>query len=288
MYEASAPGSIMLLGEHAVLHGYPAVVTAIDQQIKVQLIPRQDKKIIIRSALGEHQTQLDAINPVKPFDLVLTTIQQAPTQLHTGFELIIKSEFSDTVGLGSSAAVTVATVAVIHRYCGINLESELLFARAKEVILAVQGSGSAADVAASIFGLGGSILYRAEPFSIEKLPHQPAVSLIYCGYKTPTAEVIRLIDEKQQADEEKYNKLFAAIGQCAQQGADAIKQANWPQLGAIFNKQQDLMEALGVSDDTLNKIISHARAQTAVLGAKISGSGLGDCVVVLNDVCLFK
>jgi len=280
MIEVSVPGSAMLLGEHAVLHGYPAIVQALEQTITVRLNPRDDQVFAIHSELGVYQAPLDQIKVVAPFEFMLAALGYVQAKLDRGFELHVESQFSDKLGYGSSAAVTVATLSVIHRWLGIELAPLLLFTLAKKTILSVQGRGSGADVAGSVFG--GTVYYQVEPLLIDVLVHDPIISLIYSGYKTSTAEVIRLVDAKMAEFPDKYHRLFAAIGECAEQGRVAITEANWLRLGDIFNKQQGLMRELGVSDAVLDGIVSESLAKPDVLGAKISGSGLGDCVVTVN------
>jgi len=281
MIEVSVPGSAMLLGEHAVLHGYPAIVQALDQSITIRLIARDDQLFSIHSDLGVYQAPLDQIKVVAPFEFMLTALGYVQAKLDRGFELHVESQFSDKLGYGSSAAVTVATLSVIHRWLEIELAPLFLFKLAKKAILAVQGRGSGADVAGCVFG--GTVYYQLEPLLIEVLAHNPLIRLIYSGYKTSTAEVIRLVDEKMLESPDKYQRLFAAIGECAEQGKVAIAEANWVRLGDIFNKQQVLMRELGVSDPVLDGIVCESLAKPEVLGAKISGSGLGDCVVMVKS-----
>src|SRR5438045_3958935 len=74
LLRASAPGSLMLLGEYAVLHGQHALVCAIDKRMTVTLSPRDDKKILIESALGHYETTLSDLKLVSPFRFVLATL----------------------------------------------------------------------------------------------------------------------------------------------------------------------------------------------------------------------
>jgi mevalonate kinase len=63
----------------------------------------------------------------------------------------------------------------------------------------------------------------------------------------------------------------------------AIQEQDWLELGFLFNEQQKCMKSLGVSDDHLDSLIAELRAQPNILGAKISGSGLGDCVIGVSS-----
>ncbi|MCP4922759.1 MAG: GHMP kinase, partial [bacterium] len=116
MIKTSAPGSLMVMGEHAVLHGYPALVTAINKRLNIQLTLRHDRKIFIHSALGTYQGNLDALdlegNP--SFRFVLKTLDHFRLQLTNGLDILIESEIDSTKGLGSSAALVVALVSGLY------------------------------------------------------------------------------------------------------------------------------------------------------------------------------
>ena len=89
MPSASAPGSLMLLGEYAVLHRQHALVCAIDKRMHVTLTPRHDSNIIIESALGHYETTLMNLHPVQPFQFVLTALHSMRKYLRQGFHLHI-------------------------------------------------------------------------------------------------------------------------------------------------------------------------------------------------------
>ncbi len=74
------------------------------------------------------------------------------------------------------------------------------------------------------------------------------------------------------------------MGQTCEAGRSAVDSADWSQLGQLMNLYQGLMDALGVNDATLSEMIWRLRAQPGILGAKISGSGLGDCVLELGHM----
>lgn len=111
--KASAPGSLMLMGEHAVLRGQPAIVCAINKRMTIALTPRADRTVRLHSALGEHETTLDDLAPNESFRFVLGAIRACRADFQQGFELDIRSGMSHQMGLGSSAAVTVATLAAL-------------------------------------------------------------------------------------------------------------------------------------------------------------------------------
>jgi mevalonate kinase len=282
-YSSSAPGSLMLFGEHAVLHGMQALCCAVDQRIHVMLTPRQDRNIYLSSThLGQCKLSLDNLTIRAPFKFVLTAIERYRSQLPSGFDLNIHSEFSSSLGLGSSSAVTVATLGVLMQWLELSISPFELFSAAKEVIVAVQGIGSGADVAAAVFG--GVVAYRMQPVEIKTFASTPNIVLVYSGAKVPTRTVIQYVSQQQQADPERYQQLFNAIDVCATAAITALQEQNWQTFGELMNQHQTLQQALGVSTPLLDELITHLRQQPQILGAKISGSGLGDCVIGLGTL----
>jgi len=281
LFRASAPGSLMLLGEYAVLHGYPAVVCAIDKRIHVTLTPRDDMCVILDSALGHHETTLSQLEVVTPFQFVLETVYTFKKKLRQGFHLHIESEFSDTVGFASSAAVTVATTAVLSEWLALSLSKNEMIQKARDIVYAVQGSGSGADVAACVSG--GLVFYRKEPFIAETRAIQHPMTVVYSGHKTPTPIAIQQVEKRFLSYPVLFSNLMKAIGACVEQGFEALKQHDWQVLGEMMTVQQGLMDALGVNTAAMNGIIHLLRQEPALSGVKISGSGFGDCVVALGE-----
>lgn len=274
----------MLLGEYAVLHGHHALVTAIDKRMYVTLIPRNDEKIILESALGHYETTLADIQRKAPFQFVLATLQSLKKYFRQGCHIKIESDFSATVGFASSAAVTVATLKVLAEWFGLSFSTMELIKRARQIIREVQGTGSGADAAACV--LGGAVLYRMKPFIAKKIEFNYPVTIVYSGYKTPTPVVINEVEQRFAALTIIFKKILSAINNCTLQGWDALSSQHWQKLGTIMTIQQGLMDALGVNTPELNGIIDFVRRETTILGAKISGSGRGDCVIALGDSLL--
>lgn len=281
-YKASAPGSLMLLGEYAVLHDYPALVCAINKRITVTLVPREDRRLVLQSILGCHETTIETLAVVQPFAFVLATLNAFKNKLKHGYSITIESEFSDKVGFASSAAVTVATLAALTASLKINytpLERILL---ARSIVQSVQGMGSGADVAACT--LGGMVAYRMQPLSAERIHDGLPIAVVYSGSKTPTAEAVHHVTQTFAKHLHLFKKLMQAIGECAAEGIAALKRHDYQGLGKIMHIQQGLMHALGVNTPTLQNIVNELDALPSIKGVKISGSGLGDCVVALGAV----
>ncbi len=279
----------MLLGEHAVLHDKQAIVLAVDQRVHVILNPRQDKVIIVRSALGDLACSVDNLVIQKPFDFVIASILQFKHLLEQGFELDIISDFSDKIGLGSSAAVSVAVTAALSQWLeaeaqaqqSLEQRQQRLFQQALQVIRQVQGFGSGADAAASVFG--GVLLYQqCGPYPLKQLSETLPITVVYSGAKTPTAVVIAQVEALHARYPSVLKALYETIDAIVRRASLALDAGCFDDLGQLMNMQNACMTALGVNNVALEAITSYLRQQPGIQGAKISGSGLGDCVIALG------
>lgn len=296
IYKAKAPGSLMLMGEHAVLQAKPALVMAINRYLHLSLKPRKDRLISIFSALGTLETSLDALEIAAPFQFLLSAVQSYQSILPSGFELTIESDFSEKIGFGSSAAVIVATLKILHDFIGREYEPNHIFQQAKEIVLKVQGQGSGADVAASVYG--GIIYYQVKDSAnqlndlvkIEKLTQVnvdfPTLYAVYSGHKVPTPIVITQVKQAQKNHEALYKQIFDAMALCTEQAREVLIEKNWKHFGQLMNIHHGLQSALGLSNPILESLVYNLRNIPGMVGAKISGAGLGDCVIGLGSESL--
>ena len=269
------------MGEHAVLRGQAAVVCAVNRRMKVEVRPRLDRKVRLKSVLGEYEATLEELGEEEAFRFVLEAVRMRKKSLESGFDLTVKSEMSHQMGLGTSAAVTVATLGALDGAAGEETAAETLVGEAVEAIRRVQGGkGSGADAAAS--ALGGVLLYRMEGCRAEKAGREPELTVLYSGSKKPTPEVIALVEERWGKAPEIFGGLDALSGLCAEEGFAAAKAGDWERMGARMNVNQGLLDAMGVDNARLAELVYELRADPGVWGSKISGSGLGDCVVGLG------
>ncbi|MFC6669379.1 mevalonate kinase [Marinobacterium aestuariivivens] len=128
----------------------------------------------------------------------------------------------------------------------------------------------------------GLVGYSVSPRRIDALPGLPPIGLYYCGYKTPTPQVLARVAEASAGFENLNAQLYRLMGATTEQAETAILRQDWPALGRLMNVYQGLLDALGVNDATLAQMVYRLRHSPGVQGSKISGSGLGDCVLALG------
>ena len=266
----SAPGSLIVLGEYAVLHGSPAVVAAMDKRIHVHIRHCHSNDIHIKSLLGSFTGSLEALEHVPELSYVFASISVASPQIK-GIEICINSDFSSLWGLGSSAAITSATLAALHLFMhGDQPSDQTLFKQAMDVLKLLNKKGSGADMAASIFG--GIIKYCNNHTSL--LPKIPNLFVIYTGNKASTDQAIQRTAMTPQ--------LLAKIDESTLHGIKAILASDWDSLAKVMNQQHQYLVALGTQTPAISFIIQSQHLSPSIAGIKISGAGFGDCLIGLS------
>jgi mevalonate kinase len=264
-----APGKLMLLGEHAVVYGYPCIVTAVSSKVKVELENTLSSKI-----------QIDAPQ-VKDVSFVEESIRIFKEKFKFKDGLLIKtySEFSSQYGFGSSSAVTVATLYGLSRLFNLNLTKKQIFDLGLEVTLNIQKVGSGFDIAAATFGKtlyfirGGK---KIEKLNIDELP----LVVGYSGIKASTPKIVQQIKERLKKEKKEIFKIFDLIGKIVEEGKKSLSEKNYQRLGKLMNENHMLLKKLGVSTKKLDQMCE-ASISAGAYGAKLSGAGGGDCIIAL-------
>lgn len=284
----SAPGKLMLFGEHAVVYGYPCLVTAVDQRVKVLAKKNNGAKIVIKAPdVGLLDYSL-AINELKAKTklpkgarFVVGAVENFFTEfdINSGLEIETRSEFSSEFGFGSSSAVTVAVIKALSELFAIKIDKKGLFNLSYKTVLDVQGVGSGFDLAAAIWGgtlwfVGGG--KTLSPLLAEELP----IVVGYTGIKADTATLVRQVAEKKRSYPKAVAETFETISLITREAKIALEAKNWSKLGELMNFNQGLLEALGVNTKELSALVYAAR-KAGAFGAKLSGAGGGDCMIAL-------
>jgi len=264
-----APGKLMFLGEHAVVYGYPCLVTAVSSKIKVE----------VQNILSS-EIKIDAPQ-VKDVGFVKESIRAFKKKFKFKDGLLIKtySEFSSQYGFGSSSAVTVATLYGLSRLFNLNLTKKQIFNLGLKVTLQIQKVGSGFDIAAATFG--GTLYFIKGGKKIEKLKINALPLVVgYSGIKASTPKIVQQIKKRLKKERKKIYKIFDSIGKIVEEGKKSLLEKNYENLGKLMNENHKLLKKLGVSTEKLDKMCK-AAIETGAYGAKLSGAGGGDCMIAL-------
>jgi mevalonate kinase len=279
---ASAPASVMLFGEHVVLRKGTAIVAAIDCRTQVAVTPRTDALVYLSSALGQTTTSLQKLSFGPRFRFVEQCFRAYQKHLKQGVDVTICSSINPTVGLASSASVTVALLAALREFLLLPFDRHTLLLDSLSVIRSVQGHGSGADAASIIYG--GVISYMMDPLVVTPLLPQLPIVLVYSGKKTPTPEVIRFVNDQEAKYPELFSSIFSGLEKITIRAISSLN--DLPALGLLMNRANGFMEALGVGTAELSSICWTLRKDPSIFGAKISGSGLGDAAIGLGTLSI--
>ena len=103
---------------------------------------------------------------------------------------------------------------------------------------------------------------------------------VYSGMKADTASLVAKVAKTKKENPAKINAVFSGISRLVEKAIVSIKKQDWQKLGDLFNQNQIFLEKLGVSTRLLNHLIKIAKDNGA-FGAKLSGAGGGDCIIIL-------
>ncbi len=284
---ASAPGKLVLMGDHAAVYGYPCLVTTVDLRFSVTIQTHNTPIVEIdtpdlRAQDKVYQVALDALDAQNQRETAFVEaalkqfIQHFPTQ--NGFKIVTDGP-RITYGLGSSSAITAAALAAAAYLQNISLTPRELFDLAYAAILDVQRTGSGVDLAAAVYG--GTLYYVnkgevIEPLSTGELP----LVIGYSGSKVSTTNLIGQVAELRARQPQLMDPLLTMLGELASEGRQAVLQADWHTFGDLMNIHQGILDSFGVNTLPLAQLIFAAR-EAGAYGAKLSGAGGGDCMFAI-------
>ena len=285
---ASAPGKLMLLGEHAVVYNHPCLVTAVDQRMRatVELLNGLDfeleaenvrvtgyKKPLSELGVG------DIPKGAKFVEIALKNINEK-YPFKTGLKITTKSEFSSQFGFGSSSASTVCTVKAISEILDLNFSNKEIFDLSYKTVLDIQGKGSGFDVAAAIYG--GTLYFLTAGKVIESLKINSLPLIVgYSGIKADTVILMNQVKASFIGRQDRLNEIFNSIEILVNQARDAFLKNDLQALGDLMNQNQKYLSELGVSVEKLDSMIK-CSLDAGAYGAKLSGAGGGDCMIALS------
>ena len=302
---ASAPGKIILFGEHFVVHGTKAILAAIDKRVTVTSTVTETRTLTgtlkINSQLGTFEIPMynkpEQVLSVEGYERCLSVIKSefrpfvyligkmldhvrltssVPLNFeYGGLEITIDSDIPIGVGLGSSSACCVAATASISRLFGRRLVSERMLEMSIEAEKTIFPDTSGADCTVCTYG--GMIEYP----SIEKIDNTFDLNLLIVNSMIPhnTKNSVEKVSKFKKNDEGRFSQLCDLETKLIDEVVTAMKNNDVTTFGLKMSENQKHLEEIQISNDTLRDMISSLKEIS--LGTKITGAGDGGCIIAL-------
>lgn len=289
-YFASSPAKCILFGEHAVVYDEPAIVMAVGLRARVGISPRDDSLVKITSqdlgasatfdlssgkAVSGDQASVERLLPA------YRAVEETAKALgkSRGAEVVIESEIPPAAGLGSSAAVAVSTVAAYAKMLGQELPPERVSSIAYEAEKVVHGTPSGVDN--TISSMGGFIAFRRSEGWL-RIESKADFELVVGDTKIErsTKELVARVRSLKESFPDVINPIIHAIGHISIEAAKALREGDIESVGKLMDVNHGALWALGVSHETLDRLV-YAAKKAGALGAKLTGAGGGGCMIAL-------
>ena len=279
VFTASSPGKFILLGEHSVVYGKPAVALAINRRFTCSVC----------------RNPVNALNGM-PLDVSIHPhigyIMKANGV--DGISISTESRIPSSSGLGSSAALSSSLSAAIKAMKGEEKDKRMIADEAFNAEYEAQGRASPLDASCCTFGKGIAIncpeSLGKEIWSVSKGDNSWRISEVavpkmtfvvgYTGVKARTGPLVEKVRKYKE-----HNRFAAdivdEIGKITLDGMDAMSRGNVDELGDIMTRDHKLLSILGVSCNELNKLVNASLKYS--YGAKLTGSGGGGSMIALTD-----
>jgi mevalonate kinase len=283
---ASAPGKVILFGEHAVVYGQPAIaapVSEVKAKASVTANPTGENgavRIIANDiGLDAMLADLDAAQPLA------AALKQVCA--HLGVKSLpactikVTSTIPVAAGLGSGAAVSVAVIRAFASFLGQRLSDEIACQLVYEVEKLHHGTPSGIDN--TVVTYAQPIYYvKGKPIERLKVGHPFTLVIADTGIASPTKTAVGDVRKAWQADKKTYEAYFESVGSMVDSARQCIEAGNIEQLGPLMDTNHGLLRKIGVSCPELDHLVLTAR-QAGAFGAKLSGGGRGGNLIALVD-----
>ena len=278
---ASAPGKVILFGEHFVVYGVKAILCSINKRVTVTAEKTNERKISINSKIGKlvlepDKSILEINSPLKPFYYLAS---KAIENQNTGIQIQIDSEIPLGVGLGSSSACCVAGAAAIFRLFG-EISKEEILKHAIEAEKTIFENTSGADCTVCTYG---GIMEYDKDNGFKKIEDEPNFQLVITNsnIEHSTQSMVSKVKEFKNKNKEEFSRLSNLESKLVEDVLKLVKENKIKEIGKKMNQNQEYLETIGISNKELIKMIKIG--QESSFGAKITGSGGGGCIFALTN-----
>jgi mevalonate kinase len=287
MTEASAPGKLILCGEHAVVYGRPAIALPLADVRARVLVEDAPRGAGVRFAAPDLKRawSLDEV-PADPLSgLVVATLAQLIPGTLPDLLLTIRSAIPIAGGMGSGAAIGTALVRALAKHFGQEWPPETISALVYESERGYHGTPSGIDNTVVAFEQAVWFVRRMSAEGgplIEPLAIRARLTLLVgdTGVRSATRLPVSEVRRRWEVAPAHYEALFDAVGALAWRVRAALAAGDTLEIGPLLDENHTLLGEIGVSSPELERLVATAR-NAGALGAKLSGAGWGGVMLAL-------
>lgn len=281
----SAPGKVILVGEHAVVYGQPAIAVPLNNLHATATITSAghylEKLVVDAPGIALH-TSFNKLAEDHPLAAaILETMRTLNISEAPGGTLRVHSALPVAAGLGSSAAITIA----IARALAACFATELPATAAAQIASAVEHlhHGSSSGIDPTVIAHHAAICFTKNKDPEFIYPHSSLELVIAdSGLTGSTREAVNAVRKLHSDSPDRFSSIFAEIGALAFSARAPLEAGKHEMLGALMNANHRLLQAIGVSTALLDALCA-AAIQAGAYGAKLTGAGTGGCMIALVD-----
>jgi mevalonate kinase len=283
-FSATAPGKIILFGEHAVVYGHPAIAIPV-----TQVYARATVTPEIHGTTGTLQIDapdiglMSSLGDLPNGDPIGEAIQGVISELGVAripaCTLKVNATIPIASGLGSGTAVSVAIIRALAGFLGQPLSPEIVSRLAFEVENIHHGTPSGIDNTVVTYGRP---VYFVKDEVIETFHISKPFTIVIgdTGIRSPTKKTVSDVRASRYTEPNFYDHLFSAIGSLTKTARQAIERGFPDRLGPLMDENHALLQQMGVSSPELDLLVSIAK-QGGALGSKLSGGGRGGNMIAI-------
>jgi mevalonate kinase len=276
--KGQAHGKAIVLGEHAVVHGQPALAAAISAQVTLEWERSEgSSSLSLESAGTSISTRLHDGSRLGEALLGLVRCLGAPT---VGWRLRGECHIPLGSGLGSSAAIAAASARAVCAGLGLVRSEQELFEAVQASEKVFHGNPSGIDAAVAL--QGGVLRFSRDRGATPLALSLPRLVVVHSGEPKDTKVAVERFSQKLRDGGDEARQRIVRIGQLVELGISALARESLLELGQAMNENQEHLSWFEVSTSNLERICRIARGSGAH-GAKLTGAGCGGVAIVLTN-----
>ncbi len=279
--KSSAPGKIILFGEHAVVYNRPALAVPVNQvQVDVEVLDSDKHGIWIDAPMVNLQGELSTLPSDHPIgSVILKVFQHFGISQLPNLQLTITSTIPVAAGLGSGAAVSVALVRALSSFLSLPLANEQVNQLVFEIEKLHHGTPSGIDNTVITYNM--PVYYmKGKPIETFKCGKPFTIVIGDTGVPAPTKESVGDVRRLWQRDANRFENIFNEVAQISTMARHFIESGRPELLGELMDHNHEFLQQMTVSSPELDVLVDAAR-KAGALGAKLSGGGRGGNMIAL-------